>query len=122
VRNHSLALVGPKAIKTLEAFHADRAFLGSSGITVSHGHSTPNPLDAEVKQAMMRSADETDFLADSTKFAHACLATFANLSEIHLTITESRNASGVRGGVQKARCRMSDHELSPGVAESRTPC
>ena len=48
VRNHSLALIGPTAIKTLEAFHADRAFLGSSAITLSHGHSTPNPLYAEV--------------------------------------------------------------------------
>jgi DeoR/GlpR family transcriptional regulator of sugar metabolism len=88
VRNHSLALIGPTAIKTLEAFHADRAFLGSSGITLAHGHSTPNPLDAEVKQAMMRSADETFVLTDSTKFGHACLTTFANLSEIQLTITD----------------------------------
>jgi DeoR family transcriptional regulator, aga operon transcriptional repressor len=37
---------------------------------------------------MMRSADESYVLADSTKFGHACLATFANLSEIHLTITD----------------------------------
>jgi DeoR family transcriptional regulator of aga operon/DeoR family fructose operon transcriptional repressor len=88
VRNHSLPLIGPTAIKTLETFHADRAFLGSSGITLTHGHSTPNPLDAEVKQAMMRSADESYVLADSTKFGHACLATFASLSEIHLTITD----------------------------------
>jgi DeoR/GlpR family transcriptional regulator of sugar metabolism len=41
-----------------------------------------------VKQAMMRSADESYVLADSTKFGHACLATFASLSEIHLTITD----------------------------------
>ena len=88
VRNHSLALIGPTAIKTLETFHADRAFLGSSGITLTHGHSTPNPLDAEVKQAMMRSADESYVLADSTKFGHACLSTFASLSDVHLTITD----------------------------------
>ena len=37
---------------------------------------------------MMRSADQTYVLADSTKFGHVCLATFANLSEIHLTITD----------------------------------
>ena len=50
VRNHSLALIGPTAIKTLEAFQPDRAFLGSSGITLSHGHSTPNPLYTEVSR------------------------------------------------------------------------
>src|SRR6516225_10901558 len=89
VRNHSLALIGPTAIKTLETFHADRAFLGTSGISLSHGHSTPNPLDAEVKQAMMRSADETYVLTDSSKFGHACLASFAPLSEVHFTLTDS---------------------------------
>jgi DeoR/GlpR family transcriptional regulator of sugar metabolism len=88
VRNHSLALIGPVAVKTLESLHADRAFLGTSGITLSHGHSTPNPLDAEVKQAMMRSADETYVLTDSSKFGHACLASFASLSEVHLTLTD----------------------------------
>lgn len=89
VRNHSLALIGPVAVKTLESFHADRAFLGTSGVTLAHGHSTPNPLDAEVKQAMMRSADETYVLTDSSKFGHACLASFAKLSEMHLTLTDS---------------------------------
>jgi DeoR family transcriptional regulator of aga operon/DeoR family fructose operon transcriptional repressor len=89
VRNHSLALIGPVAVKTLESFHADRAFLGTSGITLSHGHSTPNLLDAEVKQAMMRSADETYVLTDSSKFGHACLASFAQLSEVHFTLTDS---------------------------------
>ena len=88
VRNHSLALIGPAAIKTLETFHADRAFLGTSGVTLTHGYSTPNTLDAAVKQAMMRSADETYVLTDSTKFGHACLAAFASLNEVHLTITD----------------------------------
>ena len=88
VSSHSLDLIGPAAVKTLESYHADRAFLGTSGITLSHGYSTPNQLDAEVKQAMMRSADESYVLADSTKFGHACLTTFARLAEIHLTITD----------------------------------
>jgi DeoR/GlpR family transcriptional regulator of sugar metabolism len=88
VRNHSLALIGPAAVKTLETFHADRAFLGTSGATLTHGYSTPNPLDAAVKQAMIRSADETYVLTDSTKFGHACLTAFASLKEVHLLITD----------------------------------
>jgi DeoR family transcriptional regulator of aga operon/DeoR family fructose operon transcriptional repressor len=88
VRNHSLALIGPVAIKTLETFHADLAFLGTSGVTLTHGYSIPNTLDAAVKKAMMRSADETYVLTDSTKFGHACLTSFAGLNEVHLTITD----------------------------------
>src|ERR1700726_4351292 len=88
VRNHSLTLIGPVAVRTLENFHADRAFLGTSGTTLTHGHSTPNPLDAEVKRAMIRSADETYVLTDSSKFGHACLATYARLEEVSLIITD----------------------------------
>ena len=83
------ALSGSAATKTLKRYHADRAFLGTSGITVAHGYSTADPLEAQVKQAMIRSADETYVLADSSKFGHAYLESFASLSAISLTLTDS---------------------------------
>jgi DeoR/GlpR family transcriptional regulator of sugar metabolism len=85
----NLALMGSAATKTLKRYHADRAFLGTSGITVAHGYSTANPVEAQVKQAMIRSADETYVLADSSKFGHAYLESFASLSTISLTLTDS---------------------------------
>ncbi|MBV8899671.1 MAG: DeoR/GlpR transcriptional regulator [Verrucomicrobia bacterium] len=89
VRNHSLALIGPTTVRVLADHHADRAFLGTSGITLSHGYSTPNPLDAEVKQAMIRSSTKSYVLADASKFGHASLARFARLEDIDLTITDA---------------------------------
>ena len=38
---------------------------------------------------MIRSADETYVLTDSSKFGHACLATYAQLEEVSLIITDS---------------------------------
>ena len=67
----------------------DRAFLGTSGITVGHGCSTPSAVDAEVKQAMVKAAEEVCILTDSSKFGHNCLVRFASLSEIDLFITDS---------------------------------
>ena len=89
VGDSNLALIGSAATKTLKRYHADRAFLGTSGITVAHGYSTADPLEAQVKQAMIRSADETYVLADSSKFGHAYLQSFASLSAISLTLTDS---------------------------------
>jgi DeoR/GlpR family transcriptional regulator of sugar metabolism len=89
VGDSNLALIGSAAIKTLKCYHADRAFLGTSGITVAHGYSTADPLEAQVKQGMIRSADETYVLADSSKFGHAYLESFASLSAISLTLTDS---------------------------------
>jgi DeoR/GlpR family transcriptional regulator of sugar metabolism len=85
----NLALMGSAATKTLKRYHADRAFLGTSGITLAHGYSTADPVEAQVKQAMIRSADETYVLADSSKFGHAYLESFAELSTISLTLTDS---------------------------------
>jgi DeoR/GlpR family transcriptional regulator of sugar metabolism len=89
VGDSNLALIGSAATKTLKRYHADRAFLGTSGITVAHGYSTADPLEAQVKQAMIRSADETYVLADSSKFGHIYLESFASLSAISLTLTDS---------------------------------
>jgi DeoR family transcriptional regulator, fructose operon transcriptional repressor len=103
VGDSNLALIGSAATKTLKRYHADRAFLGTSGITMAHGYSTADPLEAQVKQAMIRCADETYVLADSSKFGHAYLESFASLSAISLTLTDSgmpgkfRDAFAARG-------------------------
>jgi DeoR/GlpR family transcriptional regulator of sugar metabolism len=89
VADGNLALIGSAATKTVKRYHADRAFLGTSGITVAHGYTTADPMEAQIKQAMIRSADETYVLADSSKFGHAYLQSFASLSAISLTLTDS---------------------------------
>src|ERR1700730_1263108 len=90
VRNKSLALLGRETLRIIERYRADKAFLGSSGFTAEMGHSTPNPDDAQIKEALMRIADETYVLVDSSKYGHNCLTSFAQLRDVHLTITESR--------------------------------
>ena len=90
VRNKSLALLGRETLRIIERYRADKAFLGSSGFTAEMGHSTPNPDDAQIKEALMRIADETYVLADSSKYGHNCLTSFAQLRDVHLTITDSR--------------------------------
>jgi DeoR/GlpR family transcriptional regulator of sugar metabolism len=89
VRNHSLALLGPMGVKNLESYHVDRAFIGTSGITLAHGFSTPDSLDAQMKQAMIRIADKSYVLSDSSKFGHNCMVSFAKCSEIFRTLTDS---------------------------------
>ena len=90
VRNKSLALLGRETLRIIERYRADKAFLGSTGFTAEMGHSTPNPDDAQIKEALMRIADETYVLADSSKYGHNCLTSFAQLRDVHLTITDSR--------------------------------
>src|SRR6201987_1881673 len=89
VRNKSLALLGRETLRIIERYRADKAFLGSTGFTAEMGHSTPNPDDAQIKEALIRIADETYVLVDSSKHGHNCLTSFAQLRDVHLTITDS---------------------------------
>src|ERR1700756_124268 len=89
VRNKSLALLGRETLRIIERYRADKAFLGSAGFTAEMGHSTPNPDDAQIKEALIRIADETFVLVDSSKYGHDCLTSFAHLRDVHLTITDS---------------------------------
>jgi len=89
VRNKSLALLGRETLTTIERYRADKAFLGSTGFTAEMGHTTPNPDDAQIKEALMRAANESYVLVDSSKYGHRCLTSFARLRDVDLTITDS---------------------------------
>jgi DeoR/GlpR family transcriptional regulator of sugar metabolism len=84
-----LALFGRETLKMIERYRADKAFLGSSGFTIEKGHSTPNPEDAQIKEALIRVADKTLILVDSSKYGHDCLTSFAHLRDVYLTITDN---------------------------------
>jgi DeoR/GlpR family transcriptional regulator of sugar metabolism len=112
VLSHSLALTGPITVKNLESYHVDRAFLGTSGISLSHGYSTADSGDADVKEQMIRVAEETYILTDSSKFERNCLVSFADFSDIHLTITDSGISSKIFKEFQK-------HGIELRVVDSR---
>lgn len=88
VRHHSMALIGPAAVRTLEVYHADKAFMCATGVSLQTGYTTPNPYEAQTKQAMLRAADTRYALVDSSKLGRATLASFAALDEIDLLISD----------------------------------
>jgi DeoR/GlpR family transcriptional regulator of sugar metabolism len=89
VRNKSLALLGRETLAVLDRYRADKAFLGSSGFTAENGHTTPNPDDAQIKEAIMRVSEEIYVLVDSSKYGDQGLTRFAHLRDVDLTITDS---------------------------------
>jgi DeoR/GlpR family transcriptional regulator of sugar metabolism len=83
----TLSFVGPCTIHTIESYMADRAFLSVKGIT-SEGYLTDiNPLEAEVKKAMIRHAERPVLLVDGRKFEQRGFSVIAHVSEVSLVIT-----------------------------------
>lgn len=80
-------VVGPQTVENLRGLHADKLFLGTDGLTLDHGLTTANVLEAEVDRAMVRAAAEIIVVADSSKIGGIGLTTILPLEQVHKLIT-----------------------------------
>jgi DeoR/GlpR family transcriptional regulator of sugar metabolism len=81
-------VAGPQTVENLRGLHADKMFLGTDGLTLDHGLTTANVLEAEVDRAMVRAAAQIIVVADSSKIGCAGLTTIIPLAEIHVLVTD----------------------------------
>ena len=88
LRGLTQAAVGPEAVETLSTLRVDVALLGANGVSAAHGLSTPDPDEATVKRAMVRSARQVVALVDSSKIGQEHLVSFASLDAIDLLVTD----------------------------------
>jgi DeoR/GlpR family transcriptional regulator of sugar metabolism len=115
VRDTSLALQGGEALTILEHYRANKAFLGSSGFTAKRGHCTPNSADAQLKEAIIRASDQTYVLADSSKYGHDYLSSFAHLRDVAVTITDNQLARSWQKALENAGAKLRIVELEAGA-------
>jgi DeoR/GlpR family transcriptional regulator of sugar metabolism len=88
VRPGELAMVGPLALASIGALRFDTAVLTCCGL--SDNRVTTHDLgDAEIKQAMIRSAARVILAADSTKFRHTAMAVVASAADVDMIITDA---------------------------------
>ncbi|MEW1586849.1 DeoR/GlpR family DNA-binding transcription regulator [Micromonospora vinacea] len=106
VRGKTLATVDDWALSPLEDLYVDVAFVGTNGISVERGLTTPDPSEAAVKRAMVRAARRTVVLADHTKLGNDYLARFAELVDVDLLITDSRADLDLVGDLESAGVRV----------------
>lgn len=88
VRRTTQAAVGEDTVEALGRLRADVAFVGTNGITLGHGLSTPDSAEAAAKRAMVRAARQVVVLADSSKIGHESTISFASLAEVDVLVTD----------------------------------
>ncbi|MCL6456668.1 MAG: DeoR/GlpR family DNA-binding transcription regulator [Gorillibacterium sp.] len=89
LREPSGTFVGSVAETFFSQFHARTVFLSALGFTAESGFTDPNMLDTETKKAMIRSADQTVMLLDSSKFEQRSFMTTVTAAEVTAVITDS---------------------------------
>ena len=82
-------VTGPQTLESLRGLHADKMFLGADGMTLSHGVTTANVLEAEVDRAMAKATQEVILVADSSKIGGIGLTSIMPLERVHKLITDA---------------------------------
>lgn len=89
LRRQSMSCIGAHARHSLEQVRADILFLGAAGAALEQGITGSNIIEADTKQAMIRSAAKVCLLVDSTKFGKIALAKICDWDSIDILVTDS---------------------------------
>ena len=106
VRGRTLAAVGEWTRAQIADVFADVAFMGTNGISVERGLSTPDTAEATIKRALIDASRRTVVLADHTKFGREDFARVAPLSVVDTIITDVGLDVELAGDVESAGPRM----------------
>src|SRR5216110_234656 len=82
--------VGPQAEAMMNEFHADRLFLAVDGFDLENGPSTPDVLEAQLNNVMIRSAKEVNVVTDFSKLGRRSVSKIGPFDRIRRLITDNR--------------------------------
>lgn len=75
------AIVGGQAVLGLSTYNFTKAFIGSNGISIKQGYTTPDTEEALVKAKAMEQSHISYILADSSKFGKVSAVSFAPIGK-----------------------------------------
>ena len=78
------AVVGPDCVEFIRKYHFTKAFMGTNGISIRAGFTTPDVDEAMIKTEAIRHAYKSYILADHSKFDQINSVTFAAINECNI--------------------------------------
>jgi DeoR family fructose operon transcriptional repressor len=89
LRSKTFAEVDDWAARSLGEINVDVAFLGTNGISLTRGLTTPDPAEAAIKRLMLSCAQRRILLADHSKVGTVSGVHHGDLHDIDLLITDN---------------------------------
>jgi DeoR family transcriptional regulator, fructose operon transcriptional repressor len=106
VRGRTMATVDAWGARLLADTYVDVAFMGTNGISVERGLTTPDVAEAEIKRAMIAAARRVVVLADHTKIGVDHFARFAAIDDVDVLVTDSGIDAGLALDLDSAGVRV----------------
>lgn len=82
------AIISAEGVSNLRNFNFSKAFMGTNGIDLAAGYTTPDIEEAMIKETAIKQSYTSFILADNTKFRRVFSVTFAQLEQCCI-ITDS---------------------------------
>ncbi|MGG3572880.1 DeoR/GlpR family DNA-binding transcription regulator [Bacillus gobiensis] len=83
------SFVSFKNMELLKAYNINKAFMASTGVSLSNGVTNSSPLESEIKQIVVERSSEVFLLVDHFKFDKYALMTYCDLKDIDYLITDA---------------------------------
>lgn len=81
IKSTTKAVVGIDAIRFLEKFRFDKAFIGSNGVDLYHGFTTPDSNEAAIKDVAINLSKKTYVVCDHSKINEISFIKFGELKD-----------------------------------------
>lgn len=94
--------VGPVAERFFDDFFARRAIISGVGFTIAAGLADSQLLDTAVKKAMIRSAERSIVVLDSSKIGHRAMVQVLGTPEIHTLVTDDGVTQAMQREIEAA--------------------
>lgn len=89
LRPDTMAFVGPMTERSLEMVRVDKTFLGTNGLDIREGITTPNMLEASTKRKMIAVAKQVILVADHSKMGQVSFSKVAEVTDMDHCILDS---------------------------------
>lgn len=89
VGGHLAATMGDAAVRNIEQFHVDKAFIGVHGINFEVGLTSIATPQMQIKKAILKVAGEVYVLADSSKFRDSYLSVICPIRDVYKIVTDN---------------------------------
>lgn len=89
VKNSTKAIIGANSLSELQNYRFTKAFLGTNGVDITFGCTTPDPEEAAIKSLAHHQSSVTYVLADESKWNKVNFAKVCSLEEVTIITDKS---------------------------------
>jgi DeoR family myo-inositol catabolism operon transcriptional repressor len=90
-----------KYMDTLNAYNINKAFMASTGVSLSNGVTNASPFESELKASIVNRCSEVFLLVDHDKFDKYGLMTYCRLDEIDYLVTDRMPSEAYQNYAEK---------------------